>query len=238
MNPMMKPMARMVFLALAAASLTPAMAADPKNEGYVLKTNDGVLMSGYGLCVRDSEWTPATSVEPCDPTMRPVAVAAPAPAPVAPAPIVVAAAPPPVVVQPEPVRAPPLKLSFSADALFDFDKSNLRPAGELMLDGLKRELSGATYEAIRVTGHTDRIGSLGYNQSLSERRANAVRDYLLSKDLPAARIDAEGRGKTQPITRAEDCRGPTSSKVIACLQPDRRVDVEVTGTQALKTGLN
>jgi len=237
MRPMMKPMARIVFLALAAFSLTSAMAADPKNEGYVLKTNDSVLMTAYGLCVRDSEWTAATSVEPCDPMMRPVALAAPPPP--APVPVVVAAAPPPapVMVQPEPVAAPPLKLSFSADALFDFDKSTLRPAGEVMLDGLRRQLTGATYGEIRVIGHTDRIGGLGYNQSLSERRANAVKDYLVARDLPAARINAEGMGKSQPVTRAEDCAGPKSAKVIACLQPDRRVDVEVSGTQAVTTGM-
>ena len=93
-----------------------------------------------------------------------------------------------------------------------------------------RQLSGAQYHAIFVTGHTDRLGSNEYNQKLSERRANAVKDYLVSNNVPADRINANGKGETQPVTRLDDCKGGPSIKVIACLQPDRRVHVEVTGT--------
>ncbi len=63
------------------------------------------------------------------------------------------------------------------------------------------------------------------------RRANAVKDYLTSKAIPANKISVDGKGKTQPVTRAGDCLGAKSAKVIACLQPDRRVDVEVTGSK-------
>jgi len=87
------------------------------------------------------------------------------------------------------------------------------------------------YDNIQVTGHTDRIGSDKYNQTLSEERANAVREYLISKDIPANRITAAGMGESQPVTQASDCTGPRSQKLITCLQPDRRVEIEVAGTK-------
>ena len=126
----------------------------------------------------------------------------------------------------------PQKISFSADALFAFDRSVLKPEGKAMLDGLADQLNGATYDVILVTGHADRFGSAKYNQKLSERRANTVKEYLVFKGIQASRIDAEGKGETQPITKAGDCKGAKSAKVIACLQPDRRVDVEMKGTKS------
>lgn len=102
-----------------------------------------------------------------------------------------------------------------------------------MLDGLVRQIDGATYDNIVVTGHTDRFGSEQYNQKLSERRAQAVKDYLVSKNIQIGRIDAEGKGETQPMTKAGDCQGPKSLKSVACLQQDRRVDVEMTGSKTV-----
>ena len=130
-----------------------------------------------------------------------------------------------------PEKLLPQKINFSADALFDFDKAVLKPEGKTMLDELARTLQGAKYEVIMATGHTDRFGSVAYNQKLSERRANAVKDYLTSKEIPANKVSVDGKGKTQPVTKPDDCKGPKSAKVIACLQPDRRVDVEVTGSK-------
>jgi OOP family OmpA-OmpF porin len=231
----MKPMTRFVFAAFAATALIPAtaLAQDARNQGYLVDMNGAIVTSANtGLCARDSDWTPARSVEPCDPTNRPVA-AAPAPAPKA---VVVAAAPPAppaAIPQPEPAKPLPQKLSFSADALFAFDKSELKPEGKVMLDDLVRRLNGATYDVISATGHTDRFGSNEYNQKLSERRANAVKEYLVSKDVLAGRINAEGKGEMQPVTKAGECTGAKSAEVIACLQPDRRVDVEMQGTQTI-----
>ena len=123
------------------------------------------------------------------------------------------------------------KFSLSGDALFAFDKSELKPEGKVMLDDLVAKLDGTTYDTIMSIGHTDRFGSNAYNQKLSERRAHTVKDYLIGKNIQSARIDAEGKGEMQPVTRADDCKGAATSKVIACLQPDRRVDVEITGTK-------
>lgn len=224
----MKKNMKAVAAAAVALMLIPVLAvaqgADSKNQGYLVDTNgNNVTMSGTNLCWRDSDWTPARSVEPCDPVSKPVA-AAPAAKPVA----VAAVAP-----APDPVKPQPQKISFSGDALFAFDKSVLKPEGKVMLDGLAGQLEGAAYDNIIATGHTDRFGSNAYNQKLSERRAHAVKDYLVSKNIQAGRIDAEGRGETQPVTKAGDCRGAKSARVVACLQPDRRVDIEMKGSKTI-----
>ena len=146
--------------------------------------------------------------------------------------------PPPPPAKPAPKKEPakllPQKINFSGDALFDFDKAVLRPEGKAMLDDLARVLQGAKYEVILAIGHTDRIGTQAYNQKLSVRRAEAVKKYLVDKGIEPNRIYAEGKGETQPVTKPGDCKGKRGKALIACLQPDRRVDVEVTGTKEVK----
>lgn len=157
------------------------------------------------------------------------------PEPVAPAPRAVVETPVVVAPPPQPVVVPPplMKVSFSADALFDFDKATIKPAGKQSLDKLVADLRGARIDAITVTGHTDRIGTTAYNMALSTRRADAVKTYLVEPSgLPGAKIATRGVGESSPVTRAADCKGQKANKaLIACLQPDRRVDVEVTGTR-------
>lgn len=219
--------ARLWSLAGIAAALVPGMsiAQDSRNQGYLVDTygNSISTSSNTGLCWRSSDWTPARSVEPCDPVAKKVET---------PAPRVAAAAPTQQKVMP--VRVASQSVSFSADALFAFDESVLEPGGKAALDDFARQLDGAQYEAIHVTGHTDRFGGNAYNQGLSERRANAVKDYLAGRAIPASRIHATGRGETEPVTRAADCRGAKSASVVACLQPDRRVHVEVSGTRPVR----
>jgi OmpA-OmpF porin, OOP family len=222
----------LIFAAVAAALLLlpgMALAQDSRNQGYIVDVYGHNISTSpnTGLCWRSSDWTPARSVEPCDP----VAKTAVAPAPK----LIVAAAPSPQKPAPAavPARVEPQSLKFSADALFEFDKSMLKPEGRTMLDDVARQLNGALYEVIFVTGHTDRIGSYEYNQKLSESRAHAVSDYLVTRDIAANRVKSEGRGETQPVTQSGDCAGLVNNKLIACLQPDRRVHVEVTGTKGL-----
>ncbi|MEP6789903.1 MAG: outer membrane beta-barrel protein [Ramlibacter sp.] len=159
---------------------------------------------------------------------QPVMVsAAPAAAP-APPPAIIAAAPP----APVPPAAP-MRITLSADSLFDFDKAVVKPAGRQALDKLSADLRGFSYDTLRVTGHTDRIGSHDYNLKLSQRRAQAVSDYLVeSGGVPAGKLSSRGVDGAEPVTRPEDCKGskPTPA-LIACLQPDRRVVVEVTATK-------
>ena len=161
-------------------------------------------------------------------TPTPVARVAMAEAPL-PAPVVIAPPPPPA---PIPVAAP-VKVSFSADALFDFNRFSIKPAGKAALDRFVADLRGATYQTIAVTGHTDRIGSHGYNLKLSASRAEAVKAYLSSEGgIAAAMIDAKGVDGADPVTKPGQCKGSSPTPVlIACLAPDRRVDVEVSGTR-------
>jgi OOP family OmpA-OmpF porin len=230
----MKSLMPLIVGALAVTALIPFAASgqDARNQGYLLDQNGDIVTSPTtGLCWRDSDWTPARAVQRCDPVDRPLAYApAPAPSPEPAAkPTVMAVAV--VAPKPEPAKPMPQKMSFSADALFAFDKAELQPEGKAMLDDFVRQLSGATYETISATGHADRFGSDDYNLKLSVRRANAVKDYLMSKDILASRIEAQGKGKSQPVSKGGECAGAISAKVIACLQPDRRVDIEMSGTK-------
>lgn len=146
----------------------------------------------------------------------------PPPAPIA------TVTPPPPPPRPAPV---PRRVQFSADSLFSFDKAVVRPDGQTALDAFSRDLQGARYSTVSVEGHTDRLGSETYNQKLSQQRADAVKAYLVTNGgVDPRKITATGRGESSPETKPGDCKGnkPTPS-LIACLQPDRRVDVEVTG---------
>jgi OOP family OmpA-OmpF porin len=158
---------------------------------------------------------------------------APMPPPPPPAPVVAAEpAPPP----PPPPRPPPptrTRVTFSADSLFAFGMSDVQPAGRRALDAFAAELKGDQFEVITVTGYTDRIGSQAYNVKLSQRRAEAVKSYLVeTAGIPADKVNAQGADGSDPVTKPEDCPGTKRTpKLIACLQPDRRVDVEVVGSR-------
>jgi len=132
-----------------------------------------------------------------------------------------AATPAPVVL--------PAEITLTASTLFDFDKSELKTEGKNILDGLVRDMADLNYEVVIVTGHTDRIGTRTYNLALSQRRAETVRSYLVQVGVPNQRITATGVNSDEPVTTPQQCSGPVSDTLKACLQPDRRVVVEVTG---------
>jgi OOP family OmpA-OmpF porin len=129
-------------------------------------------------------------------------------------------------------------VTFAADALFDFDKAVLRPEGKAKLDDLVSKMAGVSLEVIIGVGYTDRIGSLAHNMPLSQRRAAAVKDYLVSKGVEPNRIYTEGKGPNNPV---KECPNPspkgeirTFKQLIDCLQPNRRVEVEVVGTRPVR----
>ena len=150
-----------------------------------------------------------------------------------PEPVVAAVPEPPP--PPPPPPAPPVRkrVSFSADSLFDFGKETVRPAGKVALDEFAAQLKGAQFDVITVTGYTDRIGSHAYNMKLSMRRAESVKSYLVvAAGIPADKVTARGADGEDPVTKPDECPGQRRTpKLIACLQPDRRVDVEVVGTR-------
>lgn len=162
------------------------------------------------LCWRDAYWTPATAAPGCDGALQ-----APAATPTPPA---VAPVPP---APPAPVAAQ--KVTYAADAFFDFDKSVLKPEGRAKLDDLVGKIQGINLEVIIAVGHTDSVGSDAYNQRLSVRRAEAVKAYLVSKGIERNRIYTEGKGKKQPIASNATAEGRAKN---------RRVEVEVVGTRA------
>lgn len=122
------------------------------------------------------------------------------------------------------------KVTVAAEALFDFNKTTLRPEGKAKLDEIVAKAKAIHLEVILAVGHADRIEGGVRSQKLSEERAAAVKNYLVSKGIPAERVYTEGKGSKQPVT-GDRCKGAKSAKVIACLQADRRVDVEVIGVR-------
>jgi OOP family OmpA-OmpF porin len=111
----------------------------------------------------------------------------------------------------------------------------LKPEGKAAIDTeiLSKLAQVQKLELVLVTGHTDPIGTQQYNQKLSERRADAVRDYLVSKGVPKDKIETLGMGKTQPIPGLV-CNQKSLKEKIACFAPDRRVEVEVKGEIIVK----
>ncbi len=185
-----------------------------------------------GLCWRNANWTPATAAPGCDGGMTaPVvevkkpapaivipepAVVLPVPAMVLPAPIVVAPAAP-ILVKP---AAAPMKITLSADAFFETNKSIIKPAGKAKLDDVVAKLAGSKVDSIIAVGHTDSVGGDASNQKLSERRAQAVKAYLVSKGINAASITASGKGEKNPVA---------TNKTVAGRAQNRRVDVSING---------
>ncbi len=201
-------------------------AAVAQERVYVIDQRDVVAKSGFGLCWRTGYWTPAAAAADkagceCDKDLLPKAACEPKAADAG-----KAAAPAPANVKPTGE-----KVTVAADALFDFNKAVLRPEGKAKLDELVSKAKAIKLEVILAVGHTDRIGNDAYNQKLSEKRAAAVKEYLVAKGIEANRVYTEGKGEKQPVT-GDKCKGDKkTAALIACLQPDRRVDIEVIGTK-------
>lgn len=214
-----------VLIALASASAF-ANAADKAPKGYLTDSANDVVKSGFGLCWHTGFWTPADAIEGCDGMLQKAAPAAsgvqlvtPLPAP-APAPYVEPAAPVTAAAAAPAASPASEKVTFEADAFFDFDKSVLKPAGKAKLSDLVSKLQGTDIEVVVATGHTDSIGTDAYNVKLSLRRANAVKAFLVSQGVPADRVFVEGKGERQPVA---------SNKTREGRAKNRRVEVEVVG---------
>ena len=228
-------------LAVAAAAFAGAFyqtgaIAQGSNQGYVADTRNEIVKTPFGLCVRTGFWSPAMAIAACDPDLVPKPAPAPraAPAPVPP--------PPPRAAPPKPAPAPaepaaqPARqrcaatVTLQADQLFLFGKAALTNAAKSRLDkDVIGRIAGscATLEAVVIEGHTDRLGSQQYNQKLSEKRADAVKAYLVSKGVQAGKIETIGMGKTVPAKFCPDVK--SRKELIACLAPNRRAIVSIKG---------
>lgn len=146
----------------------------------------------------------------------------------------------PSVVTCEGYKEPPVikpenkKVTLGADALFQFNKSTLKdllPAGRAQLDKLIADSKGLKIDAAIVTGYTDQIGTDAYNDRLSRARAETVRSYLQAKGFPAAAMSIDGKGKRDPVVPMSQCEGKPQAEMIACLQPNRRVVIDLQGVK-------
>ncbi|HQS64472.1 MAG TPA: OmpA family protein, partial [Acidovorax defluvii] len=198
----MKKLNKVAMLFASAALATAAGAQTVDNW----KNGSGELVWKNGTneyCWRDAFWTPATAAPGCDGAL----VAAPAAAPVAAAPA--AAAP---AAKPAPAPAVATKVTYAADAFFDFDKSVLKPEGKAKLDDLASKVKDINLEVIIAVGHTDSVGSDAYNQKLSVRRSEAVKAYLVSKGIEKNRVYTEGKGEKQPVADNKTAEGRAKNR--------------------------
>lgn len=199
---------------------THTAAAHPNSGAYLTDSWGNIVRSGYGDCVRTSAWTADNAFAECGAGPAKKEAAAPAKAAVA-APAVKAAP-----------AAAPLKVELSADESFESGKAELKPEAKAKLGKLVKDLQALNYDKIVITGHADRTGSKAGNQRLSERRANAVHNYLVSEGVAGNKLASSGKGSSQPITKPGDCAKLKSKKLQACLAPDRRVEIRVSGTRS------
>jgi OOP family OmpA-OmpF porin len=232
-------------LALLAASQAAAQAPKP-SFGYEVASSGVIWRNSYGECWRTGYWTPELAIPECEPGMKkaeapkpvpappppppaPEPAPAPAPAPV-PAPVVVVPPPPPPPPAPAPKPAP-RKIDIAGSALFASGSATLTPQGKAAID---KDVVGPLSEfgridRIEIVGHTDPMGSEASNQKLSERRAQAVKDYLATHGVDGSVITATGVGSTKPPAGANcDPRLPRA-KLVACYAPYRRIVIDVDG---------
>ncbi|MFA5243295.1 MAG: OmpA family protein [Sulfuricella sp.] len=215
---------RIILNALAMASLTfagMASAHEVAKEGYLIDTRGNVVKNNYNECWKTGYWTPAMAIAECDPDLikkeEPKMAEAKVPA---------------VVPATGPEKAAFAAITLQAETLFDFDKSVIRADGQKILDDevVSKMKQYPQVEVVLVTGHADRIGTDAYNQKLSQRRADAVKAYLVGQGIEDKRIETAAKGEAAPVVPCDDVKGKVSGKnkkLVECLQPNRRVMVEV-----------
>lgn len=220
-------MKTLLALALAAVSATSyAQVRDSNEKALLFDTRGAPVMSTSGLCWHTAYGPAPAWTEGCHaaPVAQPVAAAVtPAPASTpAPAPAAAAAA----------VAVPVYeKVALDATVLFDSNQSVLLPAGRDALDVFVKSIHGLESRTVIAIGHADRMGSEAANQILSEERVDTVKSYLVGKGVAAERVQTSAWGETRPGIAAAGCQDANTAKNVACMQADRHVSVEITGSR-------
>jgi OOP family OmpA-OmpF porin len=210
-----------VACALALGAFSATVNAQDINENGLVKDSSGrQVMSGFGLCVHSGfgpapSWTAGCHVRVATPLAQYFEKTIPAPA----------AAGPFAVYE---------TVVFDANVLFDSNKSNLRAAGRDSLDSFVVRIRGLEAKSVMAIGYADRMGSNASNQILSQERVDTVKAYLVSQGVASNRVDTSARGERQPTTWPSDCKDANTPKNVACMQPDRHVFIEISGSRLVK----
>lgn len=162
------------------------------STGTAWRNSDGTL------CWRNNNWTPATAAKGCDGALVAKLVAK------------------------TENQVTSTKVTLQADTLFDFDKSVVKLEGQKVLDNLAAGIKSMKLEVVIAVGNTDSVGTDAYNMALGQRRAQAVKAYLVTKGIPAEKIYTESKGKSNPVASNATAEGRAKN---------RRVDLEVVGTK-------
>ena len=208
--------------ALAALAMSGMASADETSkDGYLTDSRGAVVRSGSGLCWHTGSWTPAMAIEECDPVAK------------KPAPVIAEATPAPEapVVEKKTALVP---YTMQTEALFTYNKSDLREQGKQKLHDeiIVKMKESPKDEVVVVTGYTDRIGSEKYNMKLSQRRADAVKTYMVAQGIDGSRIETAAKGEADPVVTCDNIKGKANHKnkaLIACLQPNRRIVLDLKG---------
>jgi len=210
-------------LALGVLSGT-AAAQQPDEKTIVTDTSGSPVKSSSGECVHSAFGPRPLWTWGCHPYVPMALYVAPASTPAATPPVVMAAAP----------LAVYEKVVFDANILFDSDQAVLRPSGQAKLDQFVDKIHGLDTQSIVAVGYADRMGTDVSNQTLSRARVDTVRTYLVTKGVAWDRVQTSAKGESQPTTYAGECKDANNAKNVACMQPDRHVFIEVSGTRLAK----
>ena len=210
-------------LALGVLSGT-AAAQQPDEKTIVTDTSGSPVKSSSGECVHSAFGPRPLWTWGCHPYVPMALYVAPASTPAATPPVVMAAAP----------LAVYEKVVFDANILFDSDQAVLRPSGQAKLDQFVDKIHGLDTQSIVAVGYADRMGTDVSNQTLSRARVDTVRTYLVTKGVAWDRVQTTARGESRPTTYAGECKDANNAKNVACMQPDRHVFIEVSGTRLAK----
>lgn len=228
-----------ILIGSALLTLAPLVNAQTSSNSYLIDGRNATAKNNYGQCWRTGYWTAAMATAECDPDLVPKAPApvVQAPKPVTPPPAMIAPAAPAPAPEPKPVAPVPpqvQRITLSDNVLFDFNKSELRSEGKKSIDEdvvvpIRRFKK---LDRVVVNGYTDRLGAKQYNQKLSEKRASSVADYIANQGIDKSKVQAKGHGSSDPIASCNKIK--QRKKLIECLQPNRRVVIEIHGEREVK----